>query len=48
MPSTTEVAYEAAKDFETDELAERVFVMATLEESFCPNVHDVWTDPETE
>jgi hypothetical protein len=46
MPSTMEIAYEAAKDFETDSTAELVTVMATLEESYCPDVHNVWKDPE--
>lgn len=48
MPSTTEIAYEAARDFETDMVSERVTVMATLEESFAPSLHGVWEDPEEE
>jgi hypothetical protein len=44
MPSSTEIAYEAARDFDTDLTAERVAVMATLEEAHCPDVHSVWNN----
>lgn len=46
MPSVTEIAYEAARDFETDLVSERVAVMATLEENHAPSMFDAWSDPE--